>query len=92
MTEEQLKKVREWLIWHVFRSPEVMCGEERFIEVYGDPGERTEIDTAEIIASLYELLHITVTGEKYNYMFHWANKAGSWVEDNLFTDLIKEED
>ena len=43
-----------------------------------------DIDLIEIIASLYEELHREVMGEPYNYMFHWANKCGSWVESDLF--------
>lgn len=43
-----------------------------------------DIDLIEIIASLYEELHREVMGEPYDYMFHWANKSGSWVESDLF--------
>lgn len=46
--------------------------------------EADEIDLIEVIASLYELLHQMVWGEPYRYMFHWANKCGAWVEDDIF--------
>lgn len=28
-------------------------------------------------------------GERYNYAFHWANKIGSWTEDNIFDEMLK---
>ena len=72
--ERKLKQIREYLIDNVFRNPDVMFSKDR-----------DEIDLPEIIASLYEVLHRTVTGEHYEYMFHWANKIGSNVDDDLFT-------
>lgn len=89
MNEEKLTKIRNWLIENIFRSPEIMYDDKRFFEIYGDPGEHTTIDIADVIASLYEALHVAVTGEEYRYMFHWANKIGTWVEDNLFDDILK---
>ena len=88
MTDEQLKIIREWIIWHIMRNPHVMHSDARCIEVYGDPGEVTEIDLVDVIASLYEILHAIVKGEPYEYMFHWANKCGSDVDDHLFVDMI----
>ena len=46
--------------------------------------ELIDIDLIDIIASLHNMLYKEVTGEYYNYMFHWANKVGSWVYDDLF--------
>ena len=43
------------------------------------------------IASLHNLLYEEVTGERYNYMFHWTNKIGyNGIEDDIF-DYDKEE-
>ena len=39
-----------------------------------------------VIASLYNLLHKEVTGEDYEYFFHWANKVGGYVDDNYFDE------
>lgn len=75
LDERKLKQIRDYLIDNVFRNPDVMFSKDRD-EI---------IDLPEIIASLYEMLHRTVTGEPYEYMFHWANKIGSYVEDDLFT-------
>lgn len=86
--KEKLDQVRNWLIENIFRNPDIMHDDKRFFETYGDPGERTVIDIADVIASLYEVLHVAVTGEDYKYMFHWANKIGAWVEDTTFYDII----
>lgn len=39
------------------------------------------------IASLHNLLYEEVTGDRYDYMFHWGNKIGyNGIEDNIFDD------
>ena len=39
------------------------------------------------IASLHNLLYEEVTGERYDYMFHWTNKIGyNGIEDDIFDD------
>lgn len=89
MKEEQLQKVREYIKDNIVMNPDIMFDNT----IRGDePGINDQIDLIEVIVSLYELLHMEVTGEEYDYYFHWANKIGSWVDDGLFTDLIKEED
>ena len=91
MSESELKMVREWIIWHIMREPKIMHEPAaRDISVYGDPGEMTNVDLVDVIASLYEVLHFQVTGEPYDYMWHWANKAGSWVNDKLFMEMLRE--
>lgn len=42
------------------------------------------------IASLHNLLYEAVTGERYDYMFHWANKVGGDCLDNIFDDDTEE--
>lgn len=40
-----------------------------------------------VIASLHNELYKIVTGEYYDYMFHWYNKAtGGIIEDDLFKE------
>ena len=39
------------------------------------------------IASLHNLLYEEVTGESYDYMFHWTNKIGyNGIDDDIFDD------
>jgi len=79
MTKEQLKVIRDFIVNYIMRDDFIMFSEAR------DAG-RNHIDLICIIASLYEELHKEVTGEPYEYMFHWANKVGSWVEDDFFDE------
>lgn len=76
MDEEKLEKIRNFIIENVMRNPDIMFNDQ--------VRELREVDLVDIIASLYEELHKQVTGEPYEYMFHWANKVGSWCKDDLF--------
>ena len=82
MKKEDLDKITEILIKQVFRNEDIMfnCRSEEYM-VYID---NEYADLIDIIASLHNLLYEAVTGEKYDYMWHWANKVGAWCEDNLF--------
>lgn len=74
--ENRLNYIREYIVNNIMRESDIMNNEDC----------RNVVDLPEVIASLYELLHLIVTGEPYEYMFHWANKCGSWVENDLFTE------
>lgn len=46
-------------------------------------------DLIDTIASLHNLLYEEVTGQRYDYMFHWSNKAGYYgVLDNIFDEEV----
>lgn len=77
MDDVKLKQITEWLKENVFRNYDFMFANGD--EIY--PGG---VHAADIIASLHNLLYEQVTGERYNYMFHWANKIGSDTQDNIF--------
>lgn len=79
MSKEQLTKIREYIIDNVIMNENFMYSDEVRGENENDP------DLLEVIASLYEVLHREVTGEPYEYMFHYANKIHGWVESELFT-------
>ena len=59
------------------RNPDIMYDE--FID-------ESDVDIIGVIASLHNLLYEAVTGEPYDYMFHWANKLGAWCNDDLFDE------
>ena len=82
MTKEELTNIRRWLVKNIFRNDSIMLLSDRDIE---------GIDLPYVIASLYEELHKEVEKEPYEYMFHWANKCGSWVDDDLFENIKKGE-
>lgn len=82
MTKDELNAITSWLIDNVFRNPDIMFSNEIVI---GDKA----IGIPDIIASLHNILYEQITGERYDYMFHWANKVGSDCEDNIFDNLLK---
>ena len=85
MNKDQLHKITSYLVENVWRNENVMFDKE-FIE------EHDVENLVDIISSLHNLLCEQVTGERYNYAFHWANKVGSDVDDKMFDDLLKDED
>lgn len=89
MTKDELTKVRVFLINKLIRNGDFMLfDDKRFIEDPEDP--QKYIDIAEVISSLYELLHLEIEKEPYQYMFHWANKCGSDVDEQILFDVIQE--
>lgn len=85
MTKDELNAITSLLIENVFRNSHIMFSEDEIMigdEVVGLP---------DIIASLHNLLYEQITGERYDYMFHWANKVGSDCIDDIFDDFLKGE-
>ena len=86
MTKDELNAITSWLIENVFRNSYIMFSDDEIMigdEVIGMP---------DIIATLHNLLYEQITGKRYDYMFHWANKVGSWCEDDIFDDMLKGEE
>ena len=82
LDEQELADLRQWLINNIFQNPDVMFNDEMRTNL----GINIDVDIIEVVAWLYELLHREVTNEEYEYMFHWANKIGAWVETK---DIMK---
>lgn len=80
MTEKELKLIQEYLIYNVFRNPDVFW---RCVQIDTSEG----LDVSDVIAGLFDLLHLVVTGDHYDYMWHWANKIGGWCEDCKLYDV-----
>lgn len=84
MDENELRIIREYIIEKIIREPDmfIKCQNINVDEV---------IDLIDVITGLYNMLHKSVTGEDYDYMWHWANKIGFWCDDNrLFNYVIKD--
>ena len=82
ITPEELENIKNITIWikdNIMRNNKIMFD----ATIRGDDGYQ-DIDLIEVIASLHNMLYKEVTGEYYDYMFHWANKVGSWVYDDMF--------
>lgn len=95
--KNKLDQITNFLINGVFRNGDIMLSwdippvqlEKSYIDEDGD--EVSEVDLVDIIASLHNLLYEAVTGERYDYMFHWANKCGSDCNDDIFDKDIWED-
>ena len=86
MTKDELNTITSLLIENVFRNSHIMFSEDEIMigdELVGLP---------DIIASLHNLLYEQITGERYDYMFHWANKVGSDCIDDIFDEFLKGEE
>ena len=79
MTKEKLDSITLWIKENIMRNNKIMFEDA----IRGYDGYQ-DIDMIEVIASLHNMLYKEVTGEYYDYMFHWANKIGSWVYDDMF--------
>lgn len=83
ITKEELDNITFILKEQIFKNCNIMHilkNEEGYTVCIN--GQDT--DVIDIIASLHNLLYEAVTGKKYDYMWHWANKVGAWCEDNVF--------
>ena len=96
--ENKLDLITSFLKDKIFRNGSIMWIdnlpsielEKSYTDDDGD--EVSEVDLVDIIASLHNLLYEAVTGERYDYMWHWANKCGSWCNDNVFDNDIFEKE
>lgn len=86
----KLTKITCFLVNNVFRNDDIMLSRDippvELPKIYTDKdGDAvSEVDLVDIIASLHNLLCEAVTGNRYNYMDHWANKCGSCCNDEIF--------
>ena len=87
MNEKQLDILTAWLKEHIFMNPEIM-----FNDLVWDESIDFDASVTDIIASLHNIICELVTGEKYDYMWHWCNKIGSDCNDNAFYKLLKSEE
>lgn len=83
--DEFITKVRTWLADELFRNPTVMFN-DNIRECRLGNGET--VDLMEVISCLYEIIHQLQYDKSYDYMFHWANKCGSWVESDFFMKMF----
>lgn len=87
LTAKELRIITDWLICHIFRNTKVMFAEDTETE----EGEMY-YDLIDIIATLHNLLCEAITGDKYDYMFHWCNKIGSDCNDKFFDEILKKKE
>lgn len=87
MTEKQLNELTYWLRENVFKNPDIMYNDWLWYQEI----DKDNVDTnlIDIIATLHNIIYKLVTGESYNYMFHWCNKIGSDCDDHVFDKLLE---
>lgn len=80
MNKEHLNWITGYLRDNVWINDDIMF----FDPDYADKEVEILVD---IVSSLHNELYKAVTGDYYDYCFHWANKIGAgYPEDKLFTD------
>ena len=90
MTEKKLNAITTYLKENVWRNPDVMFAM--------DTDNVSDIDDSfwkllDILTSLHNELYKAVTGDYYNYAFHWTNKIlACEPEDDLFENMEDDED
>lgn len=85
MTKERLNSITSYMKEYVWRNPDLM-----FAMCTDDVNEIDEAfwKLLDIATSLHNELYKEVTGEYYDYAFHWTNKIGACdPEDDLFKNI-----
>lgn len=89
LNEAKMRAIRKFII-SLMRNDTIMYN----CYIRGMEDEE-DTDLMELIAYLYEIIHQLYYHEPYRYMFHWANKVGSFVDEEniemIINDLMEEE-
>lgn len=86
MDKKQMRAITDWIIDNVVRNEEIMYDDSIFDKALDCYGEK--IDLVDIIVTLHDLLYEQIYGERYDYMWHWANKIGFDCNDTCFDTLL----
>lgn len=68
---------------------EIFLDEEIYRRGFLEEGDESVIlHLLDVIASLHNELYKAVTGNYYDYMFHWTNKVGyNGIEDDFYKEV-----
>lgn len=89
MNEKQLDVLTAWLKEHIFTNTEIMFNDTLWDESIDF--DNVDASVIDIIATLHNIIYQLVTGEKYDYMWHWCNKIGSDCNDHALDKLLESE-
>lgn len=81
ISDEKMEEITGILINGLFRDGAIMHSKMPLVE---HDGKR--YDLRDIVATLHNYLYEAVEGERYNYMFHWANKVLADCDDDVFEE------
>ena len=42
----------------------------------------------EMLTTMFEYIHLMYYKKSYDYMFHWANKCGGWVDTDWYDNYL----
>lgn len=81
INKEDLNIIKDFIIDNVVKNENIMFNETL----------DNEIDLISLICSLYNALYNVITGNSYDYFFHWANKIGGCCDDDYIEHILKNE-
>lgn len=85
MTKEHLNSITSYIKEKVWRNGDVMYPQEDL-----ELNDNVCVMLVDILTSLHNELYKEVTGEYYDYAFHWTNKIGAFdPEDHIFTEDLE---
>lgn len=82
LNDDKMRVIRNFIV-SIMRDPDYMYN--TYLRGYESDDD---VDVIELVAYLYEIIHQLYYKKPYRYMFHWANKAGSWVDENNIDNII----
>lgn len=86
LNRNQIDKLKTLIIDNVVMNPNVILNNDNLADD-GDPNP----DVIDIVVGMFEYIYQLSTGSEYDYMWHYANKVGSWCwTDYLYNWLTKE--
>lgn len=86
LNESELNEIRLYLREHVFSNPDFFYPSDIY--------DTTVLEDAiKIIACLFELLHIEICDDTYDYFWHFSNKITGTIpfKTGDFIDMVNEE-
>lgn len=81
INKEDLNIIKDFIIDNVVENENIMFNETL----------DNEVDLISLICSLYNVLYNTITGDRYDYFFHWANKIGGSCDDYYIEHILRNE-
>ena len=81
MTQQDMNNITAFLIDNIIENMDIMYDDKVRCAGGGEDENVWSIDLINVIVYLHNELYNTVFGQRYNYMFHWANKIGAGCDD-----------
>lgn len=76
ITQEKVEELKHYII-DLLRDPTFFYNDAMY-----------DYNIAELLTTMFEYIHIMYYKKPYDYMFHWANKCGGWVDTDWFDKYL----